>query len=91
MRKFVKSDHPTDIDMITDLAIQIVKPTLYLHGLDIIHRDLKPANYLVSKKDGRFVIKLTDFGISRALDSSGGLEVQQEGTPQVSHGGGVRF
>jgi serine/threonine-protein kinase len=38
------------------------------HESRVIHRDVKPANILV-RPDG--VVKLTDFGIARALDASG--------------------
>ncbi|HKX68793.1 MAG TPA: serine/threonine-protein kinase [Intrasporangium sp.] len=38
------------------------------HEARVIHRDVKPANILV-RPDG--VVKLTDFGIARALDASG--------------------
>jgi serine/threonine-protein kinase len=38
------------------------------HALGIIHRDLKPANlFLAARKDGSPLVKVLDFGISKAL------------------------
>lgn len=36
-----------------------------IHSYGIIHNDLKPENILISKKNGKFIIKLIDFGLSK--------------------------
>jgi serine/threonine-protein kinase len=53
-----------------DLVIQLARAVDYAHSKGVIHRDLKPDNVLVTK-DG--VARLTDFGISKALDEGQGL------------------
>ena len=43
----------------------IVDGVDYLHTVGVIHRDLKPENLLMSRnKDGRYRIKVIDFGLS---------------------------
>ncbi|CUG88383.1 protein kinase, putative [Bodo saltans] len=45
---------------------QILAGLGFLHEHNILHRDIKPKNILV---DHRGILKLTDFGLSRHLDS----------------------
>ncbi|HMJ15668.1 MAG TPA: protein kinase [Polyangiaceae bacterium] len=57
------------------------------HALGIVHLDVKPENlFIVRRKDGRGVVKLLDFGISKQLLTSGSTEPSHDseelvGTP----------
>jgi serine/threonine protein kinase len=53
------------------LALDVTKPIAYLHKMGYIHRDIKSLNYLVMED---YTIKLTDFGLSRVLESELGIE-----------------
>ena len=46
----------------------------HVHAHRVVHRDVKTSNAFVTRgNDGRDVVKLGDFGISRVLDSTGDL------------------
>ena len=53
----------TDLQEILD---QVLAALDYIHSRQIIHRDLKPQNILVSENGGKPIVKLIDFGLSRA-------------------------
>ncbi|VDK57722.1 unnamed protein product [Anisakis simplex] len=54
------------------VLIRIRTSTLFqfLHKTKIVHRDIKPENVLLLKKDVYTVLKLSDFGLSRAYDNT---------------------
>ncbi|KAL7718553.1 non-specific serine/threonine protein kinase [Entamoeba marina] len=62
------SNPPLKETFIKNVAKQILAAIQYLHSVDIIHRDLKPENIMISDKD--YVVKLTDFGFGRKVDST---------------------
>ncbi|MFO0739819.1 MAG: serine/threonine-protein kinase [Labilithrix sp.] len=53
-------------------VMQGLKGVAQAHALGIVHRDLKPSNlFLAKRKDGSAVVKVLDFGISKATGQGG--------------------
>uniref|UniRef100_A0A0G4GF60 Uncharacterized protein n=1 Tax=Chromera velia CCMP2878 TaxID=1169474 RepID=A0A0G4GF60_9ALVE len=59
----------------------IVEGLRYLHSRKIVHRDLKPENILLSDKGPQKIIKITDFGLARKINSTVGGAQTFCGTP----------
>ncbi|MFU8805751.1 MAG: serine/threonine-protein kinase PknK, partial [Bradymonadaceae bacterium] len=56
--------HPSAWGELKHVLLQVLEGLAHAHAHDLIHRDLKPGNVLVSERDGREQLKLTDFGIA---------------------------
>ena len=66
-------------DIVRSVLAQAAIALGVAHEAGVVHRDVKPANILV-REDG--VVKLTDFGIARAMDAIGHTRVgEMLGTP----------
>eukprot|EP01041_Mallomonas_annulata_P010568 gene10568-22055_t len=59
------------------ISYQIMWGLAYLHFEHNIHRDIKPGNVLMNSKGA---VKLSDFGISRSLDSTQAMSSTSVGT-----------
>lgn len=63
------------------LVARVARAVAHAHERGVIHRDIKPANVMINKKGA---IRLTDFGICKALDHEGSgvtLTGMMMGTP----------
>lgn len=48
--------------VVAHIFVQLCEALEFLHGRNLFHRDLKTENILVSREDGRYVLKVADFG-----------------------------
>jgi serine/threonine protein phosphatase PrpC len=68
---------PLSVDMSIELALFLLKMSQYLIKHDLVHGDIKPENIMVTKRKGKLVFKMVDFGsITEAYST-----VTRAGTP----------
>jgi serine/threonine-protein kinase len=64
----LKEDGPFSVRDAVEYVLQACTGIAEAHALGIVHRDLKPSNlFLTQRLDGASLLKVLDFGISKAL------------------------
>lgn len=62
------------------IGLQIALALSRAHEMGVIHRDIKPANVLViQRRGGDDIVKLTDFGVAKLLDSTSAISMPTTG------------
>jgi serine/threonine-protein kinase len=63
----LKSNGPLSVSSTVDFVLQACDGVAEAHAAGIVHRDLKPSNlFVTSRRDGTPLVKVLDFGISKA-------------------------
>jgi serine/threonine-protein kinase len=69
--ELVESQGPLPAYAAVDYVLQACDAVAEAHALGIVHRDLKPRNlFLTGRNDGRALVKVLDFGISKHKTAS---------------------
>ncbi len=68
LSQLIREQGPFPAEQVRSMLGQCALALGVAHEAKVVHRDVKPANILV-REDG--LVKLTDFGIARAVDGSG--------------------
>jgi serine/threonine-protein kinase len=72
LEALVQSAGPLRIADAVEYVLQACDALGEAHGLGIIHRDVKPANlFLTRTRDGRPLVKVLDFGVSKMAPAPG--------------------
>ena len=68
--KYMQQHAPLPPSDALNITMQICEGLAEAHANGIVHRDIKPGNtFLVRRADGRFGVKILDFGISKQISS----------------------
>ncbi len=67
LKEVIAEEGPFDSRTVLDYGVQMVSALRHAHRKKIVHRDIKPQNILITHDN---VLKVTDFGIAKAVDSS---------------------
>lgn len=59
----------------------------YAHEKGMVHRDIKPSNLLATKKEKRWIPKISDFGLNKAFEQAGfsGMTVTGSSTSSLPY------
>src|SRR5262249_11184548 len=79
LNEYINRKGKLDPDEARGLLVQAVKALVQVHKAGLVHRDIKPSNFLIARKAGQNVLKLTDLGLAREVNDED-FKVTRDGT-----------
>ncbi len=65
LHEYITSRQRLEPEEARQLLLQAARALDHAAGQGIVHRDIKPSNFLLTEKDGKPLLKLTDLGLAR--------------------------
>jgi serine/threonine protein kinase len=80
--KFLEeNEEKIDVKDLQMMCVHIARGMAYLHSVDLLHNDLAARNVLLtlndSADDGKYLVKVSDFGLSKFSSASSTLGNQE--------------
>jgi eukaryotic-like serine/threonine-protein kinase len=70
--QIVREEGALPLRRAVDCMLQVCEAVASAHAVGVVHRDLKPSNFfLTTRADGTTLVKVLDFGISKAIGQEG--------------------
>lgn len=70
LSEYLEKNGPLTYKVFVDVFTQCAAGLQYAHDHGVVHRDIKPSNImLLLREDGTYQVKISDFGIAKALIS----------------------
>jgi len=74
----ISPGNPLPSERVIEIGREISLALSHAHSFDVVHRDIKPQNILLTEEG---TVKVTDFGIARAMEASTMSRTGVMGTP----------
>jgi serine/threonine-protein kinase len=75
LARLIEEDRRANVEDAVAYILEACDAIAEAHSVGIVHRDLKPANlFLARQSDGSLKIKVLDFGISKAMMTTTGMD-----------------
>lgn len=80
LKKLIRAHGSLEVDAALAVVVEVCKGVGYAHRAGLVHCDMKPQNILVTPDNS---IKVTDFGIARALSPTSAVDETAESSDIV--------
>ncbi len=67
LRRYCSNEKKLSLTRVLDVVAKVAEALDYAHRQEVVHRDIKPANIMLLRDGG---VKVTDFGIAKAISST---------------------
>jgi len=78
LSEYCSSSNLLPVEKVLEVILSVATALDYAHNEGVVHRDIKPSNIMIVNDD---LVKVTDFGIARVIDTSSTRTGIALGTP----------